>query len=357
MKLAIRQAKRGLGRTSPNPAVGAIIVRDGKVVGQGYHKCAGGPHAEVNALRSVDGLTDGCTLYVTLEPCNHQGRTPPCTKAIIESGISRVVVGMPDPNPSVSGGGNSFLTEKGIDVQCGVLEEECRSLNRPFIKHTTQGLPWVILKAGMSLDGKIAVKNGQNAWITSQKSREFVHKIRHTVDAILVGVNTAINDDPSLTTRLSKGRGRDPLRVIIDTNLRISPQAKMLAQQSDAGTIIYCGPDPDEKKYQQLIAAGAHIQKVALDSSGQLSLPAVLKDLAARNITSLLVEGGGKIHGSFVRQKLADQVNLFIAPLFMGADAIPIIDELGLNSVRDACRLHDLQMKKIDDDLMVQGLF
>ncbi len=179
MKLAIREARKGLGRTSPNPAVGAVVVRDGEIVGKGYHKCAGGPHAEVNALQSAGESAKGGTIYVTLEPCNHQGRTPPCTRAILNSGIERVVVGMLDPNPSVAGGGNEFLRSKGVLLDCGILQDDCREINRPFIKHVEQGMPWVILKAGLSLDGKIAAKNGHSSWITNDKSRRHVHKLRH----------------------------------------------------------------------------------------------------------------------------------------------------------------------------------
>jgi len=205
MRLAIREAKKGIGRTSPNPAVGAVVVRNDQVVSRGFHARAGEAHAEVNALNRAGELARNATIYVTLEPCNHTGRTPPCTRAILDAGISRVVIGMADPNPHVDGGGARFLADRGLEVVTGVLEAECRAINRPFIKHITTGRPWVTLKAGMSLDGKLATATGHSAWITNEKARRAVHHLRNRYDAIMVGRQTALVDDPSLTARIRGG--------------------------------------------------------------------------------------------------------------------------------------------------------
>ena len=235
MKLALQEARKGLGRTSPNPSVGAVVVRNGTIVGKGYHKKAGLPHAEPNALQDAGNKAEGSTIYVTLEPCNHAGRTPPCTRAILEAGIQRVVIGMADPNPKVTGSGADFLAAQGVAVTSGVLEYECCELNRPFIKHATTGLPWVIMKAGTSMDGRIAAGIGRQTAITGTESLHQVHLLRDRVDAILIGVETAITDDPSLTTRLGGRRpGRDPERIILDTNLRLLPAAKMLSTAPSA---------------------------------------------------------------------------------------------------------------------------
>ncbi len=357
MKLALREAVKGVGRTSPNPLVGAVIVKDNKIIGKGWHKKAGTPHAEIHALRDAGQQAMGATIYVTLEPCNHTGRTPPCTQAILESGISRVVVGMVDPNPHVVGSGREFLAAQGIEVVSGVLAEECRAINHPFIKHITTGLPWVIMKAGCSMDGRIAVSSGQSAWITNEKSRHQVHLLRDRVDAILVGIGTALNDDPSLTARLPNRQGNDPLRVILDTRLRLPPGAKMLEQQSSARTWIFCGPDPEEFKVKALEAAGARILPTGLTAEGRLNIAEVLDVLGREQINSLLVEGGSLVHTAFLRASQVDQVNLFLAPVFLGADSIPLLDELGLERVRDGRRFKVGRSRRFADDIMIEGYF
>ncbi len=239
MKKAVNLARKGLGRTSPNPMVGAVVVRKGIVVGQGFHQKAGGPHAERIALAQAGGKARGATLYVNLEPCNHFGRTPPCTQAILESGIKKVVFGMTDPNPTVKGGGAAWLRSQGIDLVQGVLEEECRRLNEVYVKWITTGLPFVILKAAVSLDGRIATRTGDSKWISNEHSRLLVHRIRNQVDGVLVGIGTVVKDDPLLTVRLSRGKIRDPLRIVIDPRLRISKKARIL---SSAGkTLIISG--------------------------------------------------------------------------------------------------------------------
>lgn len=356
MKQALKLAKKALGRTSPNPLVGAVVVKDGKVVGLGYHKKAGTPHAEVHALRAAGTKAKGATIYVTLEPCNHTGKTPPCTHAILESGIARVVVGMVDPNPLVAGSGCLFLESQGVEVVGELLAEECRAINRPFIKFITTGLPWVIMKAGCSLDGRIAVADGRCAWITGDESRREVHRVRDRVDAILVGVDTAINDDPSLTTRLPGRKGHDPLRVVLDTALRMSPQAVMLSQESTAATWIFCSLNADLKKRQALQDAGARVIDVA-EENGRPNLRDVLRALAKEGHTSLLVEGGSAIHTSFIKEGLVDQVTLFMAPLFLGNESIPVVGDLAITDVSAGRRFQMSRVKRFGNDVLIEGFF
>ncbi|MBU0484807.1 MAG: bifunctional diaminohydroxyphosphoribosylaminopyrimidine deaminase/5-amino-6-(5-phosphoribosylamino)uracil reductase RibD [Proteobacteria bacterium] len=356
MKIALREAKKGIGRTSPNPCVGAVVVKNGKVVGKGWHRKAGTPHAEVNALQDAGNQAKNSTIYVTLEPCNHTGRTPPCTEAIIAAGIKRVVVGMADPNPVVTGGGNKFLVSKGIVVSTGILEDECRAINRPFIKHIRTGLPWVIMKAGVSLDGRIATRTGHSSWITNDKSRAYVHRLRDQVDAILVGIGTALSDDPSLTTRLLSRRGRDSIRVILDTHLRLPPSAKVLRQDSLAPTVIFCGPDINQVKKAALAEAGAIVKQVTMQGQG-LNLAAVLAELGKMQVMSLLVEGGSDVHGSFLKNGLFDQANLFLAPVLIGSDGVPLLSGLGVEQVPQAPRLNQISVKRFDNDLMIEGFF
>ncbi len=357
MKLALREARKGRGRTSPNPCVGAVVVKGDKVIAKGYHRRAGTPHAEVNALRAAGKNARGAIIYITLEPCNHKGRTPPCTHALLESGVARVVVGMTDPNPHVAGGGCTFLADHGISVTCGVLEDSCKKLNRPFIKHIRTGHPWVIMKAGCSLDGRIAVGSGKNGWITNDQSRLHVHRIRDRVDAILVGIGTATNDDPSLTTRLPAKKGKDPLRVVLDTHLRLPLQARMLTQSSNAATWIFCGPQASHDKRRGLEAAGAMVKSVPLAPQGGLDLQAVLSELGREQVTSVLVEGGSRVHGSFLRHGLVDQAMIYMAPFFIGADGVSLLDDLGLKTVEKARRMQPVRVKRFQDDVMIEGIF
>ncbi len=357
MKMAIREARKGLGRTSPNPAVGSVVVKNGQVVSKGYHKKAGTPHAEVHALRRAGKEAKGSTIYVTLEPCNHTGRTPPCTQAILAGEIKRVVVGMIDPNPLVAGTGCDYLENQGLEVRRGVLDKECRELNYPFIKHITTGIPWVIMKAGCSLDGRIAAANGQSGWITNEKSRAEVHRMRDRVDAILIGAGTALADNPSLTTRLNGKNGHDPVRVVLDSELRMSPHAKMICQDSQAPTWIFCSSEADTEKSSMLQKAGAKVMSVDRDGSGRLNLSSVLQILGKSQLNSVLVEGGSRIHGSFLRQGLVDQVNLFLAPFFIGADGIPVVDTFELDSVRQGKRFLTKCTRRFGDDVLIEGYF
>ncbi|MHB1184650.1 MAG: bifunctional diaminohydroxyphosphoribosylaminopyrimidine deaminase/5-amino-6-(5-phosphoribosylamino)uracil reductase RibD [Desulfobulbia bacterium] len=356
MQLAIREARKGLGRTSPNPCVGAVVVKNNRLIATGFHAKAGTPHAEVHALRAAGAKAKGATIYVTLEPCNHTGRTPPCTQAILAAGIKRVVVGMLDPNPLVAGGGCKALAAQGVEVTQGMLAEECGSLNRPFSKHVTTGLPWVIMKAGMSLDGRLALASGQCAWITNEQSRRQVHRLRDRVDAILIGSETALCDDPALTTRLVGRKGKDPLRVVLDTTLRLPVSAKMLQQPSSAPTWIFCGPEAEMKRAEALINAGAIIKQVRLDEAGQLDLAAVLCELGRAQLTSVLVEGGSRVHGAFLRANLVDEVQIFVAPVFLGSDGVPLVDTLGLQRVADAPRFSTTRVQRFGNDVLIEGL-
>lgn len=357
MELALAEARKGLGRTTPNPAVGAVIVKDGEVVGRGYHKKAGTPHAEVNALANAGHRAAGATLYVTLEPCNHTGRTPPCTQAILRSGITRVVIGMADPNPQVAGGGAQYLAAQGIDVHSGVLEQQCRELNHPFIKHSATGLPWVLMKAGLSLDGKITFRHRQREAITGFESGRYVHRLRNQVDAILVGVETAIIDDPSLTTRLEGvAETRDPLRIVLDTSLRLPPEARMLNQTSTAETWIFCGADADREREIRLTGRGAKVCRVPADAAGRVNLPAALALLGSRNITSLLVEGGACVHGAFYSQRLVDEVALLYAPIIIGDSGTPLVHGCRWENGRGIPVLHDVSLQKLGNDILVRAL-
>lgn len=356
MRRALREARKGMGRTSPNPCVGAVIVRDQEIVATGYHKKAGTPHAEIHALRQAGALAAGATLYVTLEPCNHTGRTPPCSKAITASGIKRVVVGMQDPNPLVDGSGNSYLQSQGIEVVSGVLEAECRAQNRPFLKYITQSLPWVVMKAGMSLDGRISYQPQQSGQMTGAGSLRKVHHLRDRVDAILVGNTTVMVDDPALTTRLPQGRGRDPVRIVLDTHLHIPESARLLHLDSSASTWIFCGTEVSLEKMERIRKPGkVVIYQVECGADGRVDLRQMLKILAGNGIASVLVEGGATIHGAFLRQQLVDHVNLFIAPIFAGNSGVSVIEGLNFRGGEDVIRLHNVRYRRLEQDMMVAG--
>jgi diaminohydroxyphosphoribosylaminopyrimidine deaminase/5-amino-6-(5-phosphoribosylamino)uracil reductase len=349
MRLALELAKKGLGRTAPNPCVGAVIIRDGQIVGSGWHRKAGTPHAEVHAINEAGAACAGATLYVTLEPCNHTGRTPPCSRAVLAAGIARVVVGMADPNP-VAAGGAAFLRSQGITVDMEILEEECRQLNRPFLKHSSTGLPWVMLKAGMSLDGRISRVRGQGGPITGPESQRRTHELRDQLDAILIGIGTALIDNPALTCRIENGR--DPLRIVLDSQLRLPPEAKMLRQQSDAQTWIFCSYAASTEKQRLLEAAGAVIHQTDADENGQLDLKQMLRRIGKSGLSSVLVEGGAAVHGAFLQAGLADEACLFIAPCFIGEYGTPLLTGRG----PAALLLTEMTAEKLGQDVLLRGL-
>lgn len=355
MAMALKLARRGAGYTSPNPMVGAVVVKNGRVVGKGYHRAVGTAHAEVNAIENAGAEARGATLYVTLEPCNHTGRTPPCTEKILEAGIRRVVVAMPDPNPNVTGGGNAYLSSRGIDITCGVLEEKALRLNECFVKHVRTGLPFVLLKCAATMDGRLATRTGDSKWITGPKARRFVHRIRHEVDAIMVGAGTALADDPSLTARLENKKTRNPRRVILDTGLTLPETAKVLRPATDSDTILVAGPGaPDEKK-ARLAGLGATILEMPL-VGGRIDLADLMKRLGKMGITSLLVEGGGSVLASALRDGIADKVLFFYAPKILGGDdGVPICRGPGAALISDAVALEHIRVRRFDDDVMIEG--
>jgi len=358
MRIALKEARKGLGRTSPNPCVGSVIVQGDEIVGRGYHKKAGTPHAEIHALRQAGVKAKGATLYVTLEPCSHTGRTPPCCEAIAVSGITRLVMGMVDPNPLVQGRGAEFLKKKGVLVQSGVLEAECRALNRPFIKHISTGRPWVVMKAGLSLDGKITYQGGKQGWMTSAESLAAVHRLRDQADAIMIGKGTVAIDDPSLTTRLSSGRkGKNPIRVIVDSRLSISENAKVVIQKSNAPTWIFCGFDVEAGKKARLEERGVVIFQLDLAEDGSIDLQKLLDFLGRKGVLSLLVEGGSRLHGNMLRQQLYDYAYLFYGPVFSGNEGAALLEGyVGLNR-ENAVKLDEVRSKRLGNDIMISGCF
>jgi diaminohydroxyphosphoribosylaminopyrimidine deaminase/5-amino-6-(5-phosphoribosylamino)uracil reductase len=355
MRMAIDLAEQGRGWTSPNPMVGAVIVKDGKVVGKGFHQAAGGPHGEIHALNDAGKKARGATLYVTLEPCNHRGRTPPCTQAILKGGIERVVAGMKDPNPEVTGGGLAFLKSQGLDVSVGICEDACRRLNEIFIKYVTTSLPFVILKCAATLDGRIATRTGDSKWITNPLSRQFAHELRHAVDAIMVGVGTVLKDNPQLTTRLEGRKGSDPMRIVLDTHLSISPNARLLHLASDSDTLIVTGSAPPAEKKRMLERPGVRI--LALDDAeGQIDLTALVRELGRMGVTSLLVEGGSRVNGSALRAGIVDKIYIFYAPkIYGGDDGVPVCAGPGVELMKQSMRIKDVSVHRFEDDVMIEG--
>ncbi len=355
MKQALALAEKGQGWTSPNPMVGALLVKGGRVVGRGYHQRAGGPHAEVNAIDQAGERARGTTLYVTLEPCNHFGRTPPCTHKILDAGIRRVVVAMGDPNPGVAGGGNRYLQDHGIEVTTGICEKEARTLNEAFISWVSTGRPFVVVKCAATLDGRIATRTGDSRWVTGPASRQFVHRLRHAVDGIMVGVETVKKDDPSLTTRLDGADGSDPTRIVLDTHLSIPPTSKLLHQASPAPTWVVCGKDAPADRRAALAAAGARVVTAAL-KDGRIDLSALMQQLGEKGITSLLIEGGGRVIGSAFAADIVNKICFFYAPKILGGDdGIPICRGAGPERMHQSIAVHDLSVLRFDTDVMLQG--
>ncbi|OGP51372.1 MAG: riboflavin biosynthesis protein RibD [Deltaproteobacteria bacterium RBG_13_43_22] len=353
MKMALRLARKGLGRTSPNPVVGAVVVRKGMVVGQGFHQKAGGPHAEPIALAQAGEKARGATLYISLEPCNHFGRTPPCTQAILESGIRKVVFGMADPNPAVAGRGADWLSSRGIDVVQGVLEEDCRRLNEVYIKWIKTGLPFVILKAAVSLDGRIATRTGDSKWISNEKSRLLVHGIRNQVDGVLVGIGTVVKDDPWLTVRLPRGKIKDPLRIVLDPRLRIPLKARIL--KGPAKTVIITGGKVVSDKRQAIEKKGVEILSLPC-RDGHISIKKMMTLLGKKGITSLLVEGGAEVYGAFLDERQADKLVVFITPCLIGGrKAKGMIGGIGAASISEALRFKEMKVKSWAGDILVEA--
>ena len=427
MKLALRLAAKGAGWVSPNPMVGAVVVKDGLVVGRGYHRRAGAPHAEVEALRRAGDAAKEADLYVTLEPCNHQGRTPPCTRAVLAAGVSRVILATRDPNSLVAGNGAAFLAANGVEVSSGLLAAEARQLNEAWFKWVETGLPFVIAKAACSLDGKIATAAGESQWLTGEAARAFGHRLRHECDAILVGIDTVLADDPQLTARLGGGRkivggegqgptapalspkpplptpyggtgfqpvqgeagaamnmeqpspavlsvGRfpeltenrpfkDPIRIVLDSRLRLPLTARLLHLDSPAPTWVACTKAAPKEKFKALKDLGAEVlvlPAAGADESGpgagRVALKPLLELLGRRQVQSVLVEGGAEVLGAFFEQKLVDKFYFFYAPLFLGGQEAPgVLGGPGIARLKDAPQARDFTIRRLGADLLIFG--
>lgn len=350
MRLALRLAKRG--RTSPNPMVGAVVIKDGVIVGKGYHPRAGEPHAEVFALAEAGGNAKGATMYVTLEPCSHTGRTGPCTQAVIEAGIARVYAAMEDPDPRVAGKGLKLLRKAGIEVESGLCEREACELNEAYIKHRTTGLPLVILKSAMSLDGKIASRTGDSKWITNEHSRAYGHKIRQGVDAIIVGANTARVDNPRLTARIGS-KTYFPSRVVV-TESGDLPVDLILFEKPEK-TIVAATKRANAASLRKLERAGVRIINLG-DYSGRASIADLMRQLAQLDHLSVLIEGGGEIAASALEEKVVDKVVFFYAPKIIGGRAaISSIGGLGVEDIASSIKLDRMKIRRFGEDLAIEG--
>ncbi|MGD8266590.1 MAG: bifunctional diaminohydroxyphosphoribosylaminopyrimidine deaminase/5-amino-6-(5-phosphoribosylamino)uracil reductase RibD [Desulfobacterales bacterium] len=355
MQMALTLAVRGRGRTLPNPMVGAVVVREGRVVGRGWHDFYGGPHAEVNALDDAGEAARGATLYVTLEPCNHTGQTPPCTRRILAAGVKAVVVAAHDPNPGVTGSGNAWLRKQGVAVTSGVCAAEAVRLNEAFNHFICTRRPFVTLKCAATLDGRMATRTGDSKWVTGEASRRYVHDLRHEAAAIMVGINTVKIDDPRLTTRLPKGGGSDPTRLILDTRLSISPAAKVLQQHSAAPTIVVTGPDISPAAGDAIVAAGGRLLAAPLQE-GRIDLNWLMDRLGEMGLASLLIEGGSQVAGAALRAGIVDKLCLFYAPRLLGGDdGIPLCGGRGPALMRDSRAVRIEAIHRFGEDLMVEA--
>lgn len=355
MKIALALAQKGRGFTSPNPLVGALVVQNSNVVGKGYHEVFGGTHAEANAIDDAGSLAKGATLYVTLEPCNHTGNTPPCTERILASGISRVVAAMKDPNPGVKGGGMDYLEARGVNVTLGVCENEAKKLNEVYLKYILTGRPFVTVKCASTLDGQIATRTGDSKWVTGEESRKFVHSLRHASDAIMVGVSTVKRDNPRLTTRLEDFEGRDPARVILDTRVSIPHDARVLRLQSVSDTILVIGDSIEYERKKAANKLGARIIEAPL-KDGLIDLHYLMGYLGRSHISSVLIEGGSRVISSAFSSGIVDKVMIFFAPKILGGDdGVPICAGKGPDMMSECIAVKDICIRRFDNDIMIEG--
>lgn len=353
MTQAIRLARKAEGRTSPNPLVGAVIVKDGKIVGEGYHRRAGLPHAEAEAINRAKRKAKGATLYVTLEPCDHFGKTPPCCDKIISSGIKKIKIAMKDPNPINNGKGIRRLKARGIGVNIGICKKEAETLNEPYIKFMKKKMPYVTAKLAQSLDGKIATKLGESKWISGERSREFVQDLRSKADAVMVGINTVLEDNPLLTVR--DKRLRSPVRVIVDSKLKIPADSKLLKSINRAQIIIAATEEAAKSKIRLLENKGAAVI-IFKSKNGRVPLESLLRNLAKNGIIHVLAEGGGELIGSLFDRKLIDRFIFIISNKIIGGKAAPgAIGGSGIKILREAKILNSLDIKKIGGDLLLTG--
>lgn len=355
MQRALELARQAEGRTRPNPPVGALVVRDQAVVGEGFHPRAGDPHAEIFALRQAGPLARGADLYVTLEPCSHTGKTGPCTEAVIAAGVARVFVGTRDPNPLVAGRGIAALRAAGIEVVAGLAEQDCRWLIGPFAKHITTGLPLLTLKAALTLDGRTATASGDSQWISGPLSREHVHQVRNRVDAVMVGIGTVLQDDPRLTTRLPAGAGRDPLRIVVDSRLRIPETARLLACGDPAGVLLVATESAAVSRVDHFRERGHQV--LILSGSGpQVDLRDLLQRLGGMGIQNIILEGGRRLNGAALADGLIDRVMLYLAPILMGGDdGYGLFAGPGPQRLAEALALDGLRVTRIGKDMLIEG--
>lgn len=353
MRLAMQLAGNAIGRTSPNPLVGAVIVKDNRVVGCGWHRKAGTPHAEVHALNQAGELAQGADVYVTLEPCAHYGKTPPCSKALVEAKVKNVYGGLLDVNPKVAGKGFKILEDAGIHVEYGFLQDELRKQNEVFFKWIEHKKPFVVLKAAMTLDGKIATATGQSKWITNETSRAYGYKLRDIYDGIMVGINTVIEDNPMLTARVDGGK--NPIRIVVDSSLKIDINANVV-QDKSAKTIVATTDKADKDKILKLQAQDVDVIVVDKDENDKVDIEKLLDILGQQNICSILVEGGATLSGSFVAKKLVDKVYFFIAPKIVGGkEAKTPVAGTGILNLQEALSLKDIQIEKLKEDILIIG--
>lgn len=345
MKRALLLARRGMGKVSPNPMVGAVVVRSGVVIAKGYHRRFGGDHAEIDAIKRASGEVRDATIYVNLEPCCHWGKTPPCVDALMRGGIKRVMIGTLDPNPLVHGKGADSLRRRGVEVVVGILEEESRRLNEVYFKNILAGLPFITLKYAQSLDSRIATSNGDSRWISSEKSRKLVHRLRAQHDAIMVGIGTVLADNPQLTVR--RVRGRNPLRIILDSRLRIPLNAQVLSEGGD--TLIATTDLCDMGKIEQIKKSGKEVLITQRGKDGRVDLRSLMKTLADRGISSILVEGGKKITTSLLKERLVDRMVIVTAPLILGK-GVEAVGDLGINQLKKAIRPSSYTVRRVGED-------
>ena len=364
MRRTIELAKKGSGHVNPNPLVGAVIVRDGEIIGEGYHECYGQLHAERNAIANAKkrgNSLEGSTIYVTLEPCCHYGKTPPCTEAIIEEKIARVVVGSDDPNPLVSGKGFQMLREKGIEVIPHFLKEECDAMNHVFFHYIRTGTPYVAMKYAMTMDGKIACYTGDSKWVTGEESRAHVQTLRNHYKGIMAGIGTVLADDPMLNCRIEGGR--DPIRIIADSHLRIPMDSQLVRTAGQQPLIVACLPDADEEKAAQLQEKGVEVLRIpgvttadiTEEQKEVISLPVLMKELGARKIDGILLEGGGQLNESALQAGIVDRIYCYIAPkIFGGAQAKTPVEGQGLTRAADAWQFNRIGMQEFGQDILLE---
>ncbi len=355
MKQALELAWKGIGFVNPNPMVGAVIVKNGRVIGRGWHEYYGGPHAEINAIKDAKGNTENATIYVNMEPCSHYGKTPPCFLEIIRNKFSRVVIGCMDPNPLVAGQGIELIRNAGIEVESGIMEKEVKELNEVFFKFISTRMPFVVMKTAMSLDGKIATRTGDSKWISGEKSRKRVHELRNQYSGIMLGINTVIKDDPVLNIRTINGNTKNPIRIVVDSKARISLKAKIINSPEIAQTIIAVTAKAPDEKLSQLREKGIRVI-VCPEQNIRVNLRFLMQELAKQNIDSILLEGGGTLNFEAMHQGIVDKVIVFIAPKIIGgAEAITPVEGMGISRLGNAIELENLKTIQSGQDIMVEG--